>query len=54
LLHGLDTTNNIRMDVSLWKARLGIIQIFILGWLIEACIAALYNAQIKTNAMLVK
>lgn len=54
LLHGLDTTNIIRMDVSLWEAGLGIIQIFILGWLTGACIAALYNAQIKTNAMQVK
>ena len=54
LLHGLDTTNIIRMDVPLLDALFGIIQTFILGWLIGACIAALYNAQIKTNAMQVK
>lgn len=54
LLHGLDTTNIIRMDVSLLEAGLGIIQIFILGWLIGASIAALYNAQIKTKAIQVK
>ncbi len=47
LLHGLDTTTIIRMDVSLWEALLGIIQTFILGWLIGACIAAFYNVQIK-------
>ncbi|UQD57019.1 DUF5676 family membrane protein [Flavobacterium sp. K5-23] len=47
LLHGLDTTSIIRMDVSLWEALLGIIQTFIIGWLTGACIAAFYNAQIK-------
>tara|TARA_R110002096_G_scaffold414853_1_gene616172 strand:- start:304 stop:576 length:273 start_codon:yes stop_codon:yes gene_type:complete len=47
LLHGLDTTSIIRMDVSLLEAFFGIIQIFILGWLTGACIAAFYNAQIK-------
>lgn len=49
LLHGLDTTNIIRMDVPLLEALIGIIQTFILGWLIGACIAAFYNAQIKTK-----
>jgi len=49
LLHGLDTTSIIRMDVPLWEAGLGIVQIFILGWLIGACIAAFYNAQIKVK-----
>lgn len=47
LLHGLDTTSIIRMDVPLWEAGLGTIQTFILGWLVGACIAAFYNAQLK-------
>lgn len=47
LLHGLDTTNIIRMDVPLWEALMGIIQTFILGWLTGALIAAFYNAQQK-------
>lgn len=47
LLHGLDTTSVIRMDVPLWEALLGIVQIFIIGWLSGALIAAFYNAQIK-------
>jgi len=47
LLHGLDTTNLIRMDVSLLEAFFGIVQTFILWWLIGACIAAFYNAQVK-------
>lgn len=49
LVHGLDVTSIIRMDVPLWEAGLGIVQIFILGWLIGACIAAFYNAQIKNK-----
>jgi len=49
LLHGLDTTNIIRMDVSLLEALFGIIQTFILWWLIGACIAAFYNSQIKVK-----
>jgi hypothetical protein len=43
LLHGLDTTSIIRMDVPFWQALLGIVQTFILGWLIGALIASIYN-----------
>jgi hypothetical protein len=47
LLHGLDVSLVIRMDVPLWEAGIGIIETFILGWLIGACIAGFYNASIK-------
>lgn len=47
LLHGLDVSTIIRMDIPLWEACLGIVQTFILGWLIGAFIASLYNWQIK-------
>ena len=43
-LHGLDTSSIIRMDVPLLEAFFGIIQTFILGWIIGACTAAFYNA----------
>lgn len=49
LLHGLDTTNVIRMDVPLLEVLMGIVQTFILWWLIGASIGAFYNAQIKIN-----
>ena len=49
LLHGLDATSIIRVDVPLLEALFGVIQTFILGWLIGACIAAFYNAQLKTK-----
>ncbi|MBD1260708.1 hypothetical protein HZY62_08925 [Maribacter polysiphoniae] len=47
LLHGLDTTSIIRMDVPFWEAIIGMIQTFIIGWLTGALIAAFYNAQLK-------
>ncbi len=47
LLHGLDITSIIRMDVPLLEAAMGIVQTFIIWWLIGALIAAFYNVQIK-------
>ena len=49
LLHGLDVTTIMRMNVSVLEALLGIIQTFILGFIVGAFIAAFYNAQIKTH-----
>lgn len=47
LLHGLDVSGIIRMDMPLWEAVIGIIETFILGWLTGACVAAIYNATLK-------
>jgi hypothetical protein len=44
LLHGLDVSTIVRMNVPLWEAGLGIVETFVLGWLIGACIAGFYNA----------
>ena len=44
LLHGLDVSTIVRMNVHLWEAGVGIVETFILGWLIGACIAGFYNA----------
>lgn len=46
LLHGLDVSTIVRMDVSLGEAAIGIIETFVLGWLVGACIAAFYNSAI--------
>jgi hypothetical protein len=43
LLHGLDTSSIIRMGVPLSETIIGIVQTFILGWLVGACIAGIYN-----------
>ena len=47
LLHGLDVSTIVRMFVPIWEAVVGIVETFILGWLIGACIAGFYNATIK-------
>ncbi|KYG79298.1 hypothetical protein AWW67_13045 [Roseivirga seohaensis] len=43
LLHGLDTSTIIRMDVPLSEALIGLVETFILGWLFGALIASVYN-----------
>lgn len=44
LLHGIDVTTIMRMDMPMWEAVVGMIEFFVLGWLIGACIAGFYNA----------
>ncbi len=46
LLHGLDVSSVIRMNISLVEELLGLVQTFILSWLIGACIAAIYNVSL--------
>jgi hypothetical protein len=43
LWHGLDVEPIIRMSVPPLNALFGIIQTFILGWLVGALVAAIYN-----------
>ena len=43
LLHGFDTSAIIRMEVPWTEALIGLVEIFILGWLFGALIAAVYN-----------
>ena len=43
LLHGLDVSSIIRMDVPLVEVLTGLVQTFIISWLIGACIAGIYN-----------
>jgi len=47
LLHGLDVSSVIRMDVPLWEAGIGIAVTFALGWMVGACVAGFYNATLK-------
>lgn len=49
LLHGLDVSSIIRADISLVEQLLGLVQTFILCWLIGSCIAGIYNATIKSK-----
>ncbi|MFZ6009763.1 MAG: DUF5676 family membrane protein [Bacteroidota bacterium] len=43
LLHGLDVSSIVRMNMPITEVLMGIVQTFILGWLTGACIAAFYN-----------
>jgi len=43
LLHGLDVTSIIRTNMPVGEMAIGIIETFILGWLIGATIASIYN-----------
>ncbi len=47
LIHGIDTTSIIRMDIAWWEALIGLVETFIIAWLIGACIAGFYNAAMK-------
>jgi hypothetical protein len=47
LLHGLDVSAIIKMNISLAEMLLGFVLTFILSWLIGACIALIYNVSLK-------
>lgn len=49
LLHGLDVTSIIRMNMPIGEMIIGIIEIFILGWLTGATIASIYNCTCRTK-----
>ena len=49
LLHGLDTSKIFRTEIPLWELAVGVVQTFILGWLLGACVAWFYNATIKSK-----
>ena len=44
LIHGMDFSTIVRMNMPGWEAIIGIAESFILFWLIGACIAAIYNS----------
>jgi len=43
LLHGIDVTTILRTEMSALEMTYGFFQIFVLGWLIGASIASIYN-----------
>lgn len=47
MMHGIDISPIIRMKVPVSEMLIGIIEIFILGWLIGATIASIYNFSLK-------
>ena len=49
LFHGLNVAPIIRMDVPIQEVIMGIVQTFVLGWLIGACIAGVYNISMSVS-----
>ncbi len=49
LMHGIDTTTIIRMDVPAKDAVVGIIETFAIGWGMGALIAVIYNNASRNN-----
>ncbi len=47
LLHGVDVTSVIRMNVPLWEVLAGVVETFIIAWLSGATIAAIYSLGVK-------
>lgn len=43
LMHGIDFTTIIRTDMPWWEMGIGLVEIFIIGWLTGATIASIYN-----------
>ena len=49
LLHGLDVSSILRTQISTAEMVYGVIQIFVLGWLVGATIASIYNFNFIKN-----
>ena len=49
ILHGLDVTSIIRMNMPMREMIIGTIEIFILGWFTGATIASIYNCTCKAT-----
>jgi hypothetical protein len=44
LLHGIDVTTILRASMPVWEMLIGLVETFILAWLVGASIAAVYNS----------
>jgi hypothetical protein len=49
MLHGLDVSSIVRMNISVGEELIGIVQTFIIGWLVGACVAIIYNTSFKSS-----
>lgn len=47
LVHGIDVTSLVRARMPVQEMLLGIVEVFILGWLIGASIASIYNIGLR-------
>ena len=47
IVHGWNVGSIMRWDMPWWEAAIGVLEMFILGWLFGALVAALYNVGAK-------
>ena len=47
IMHGVDVTTIMRWDMPWWEMVVGVLQIFVLGWLFGSIIAVFYNVGLK-------
>ena len=47
LIHGVDVGKVVRIDIPWWETVLGIVETFVIGWLAGACVAVLYNLNLR-------
>ncbi|REJ76289.1 MAG: hypothetical protein DWQ47_11815 [Acidobacteria bacterium] len=47
ILHGIDVSTIIRMEMPMWEGIIGIVETYIIGWLIGASVASIYNLSLK-------
>ena len=47
ILHRLDTSSIIRIQITWWEALIGFAETFIISWLVGTLIAAIYNTSLK-------
>ena len=50
ILHGIDVTTIMRWEMPWWEMVIGILEVFIIGWLCGAALAIFYNAGRKEGA----
>lgn len=43
VMHGVDVTSIVRWDMPWSEMTIGVLEVFILGWLVGATVAVLYN-----------
>ena len=51
IMHGWNVGPLMRWDMPWWEAVIGVLQVFILGWLFGAVIAVIYNFSARSKEM---
>ena len=51
MMHGVNVEPIMRWDMPLWETIVGVVEIFILGWLFGAIIAVFYNFGLARRKM---